>query len=278
MQPQRLFVHLLFAVVLLLQGALLPLQPVFAQELPAPTGDAPAAAAPAVSQNPLPTDDGGAPAAPAAISLPLAAPPVVAPSVKPAAFETELKAGESTDFQISVSTGSTPIGKADVMLVFDLTGSMGGEISQVRTSALEIANTIRAQLPNSWFGVASFMDYAATYSYPGYSAQYGSSSYGDVPWKLNLHPTDSLGDMTTEINKLKLGWGADTPEDYTRVLHELGKVEQIGWRQGAKKIVVLFGDAPTHDLDFAGYNYGGDPGPDSIAQTADDLDFETVVQ
>ncbi|MGC9335930.1 MAG: hypothetical protein ACP5JJ_17425, partial [Anaerolineae bacterium] len=45
----------------------------------------------------------------------------------------------------------------------------------------------------------------------------------------------------------------------------------------ATKIVVLFGDAPTHDCDFYTTSYGGDPGPDGVAGTADDLNFESVV-
>ena len=69
---------------------------------------------------------------------------------------------------------------------------------------------------------------------------------------------------------------ATTSQSLThRVLHEL---QNVAWRSGTKKIAIVFGDAPTHDLTFAGYNYGGDPGSDNIAQTADDLDFEETVQ
>ena len=90
-----------------------------------------------------------------------------------------------------------------------------------------------------------------------------------------MNPTDNITDVANTINGLWLGYGADWPEDYTRALYE---VISVGWRPHTKKIVVLFGDAPTHDLDFAGYNFGGDPGRDAVAQTDDDLEFETVVQ
>lgn len=271
-----MFAALLLVIALLLQSVIAPIQPVSAQKPAVPAGNTPAPEVQQTKQNPLPPT---LPLPPAGIAA-LIAPAVdtVPPSVTPDSYEKTLKSGESDTFQVKVFTGSTPIGKADIMFAFDLTGSMGGELSQVKASALEIANAIRAELPNSWFGVSSFMDYAGTFSYPGYADTYGSSSYGDVPWKLNLHPTVALDAMAAEINKLTLGWGADWPEDYTRVLYELGQAEEIGWRQGAKKIVVLFGDAPTHDLDFAGYNFGGDPGRDNTAQTDDDLDFETVVQ
>ena len=50
------------------------------------------------------------------------------------------------------------------------------------------------------------------------------------------------------------------------------------WREDSKKVVILIGDAPTHDLSFAGYNSGADPGPDGIVGTSDDLVFSDVVQ
>lgn len=194
--------------------------------------------------------------------------------VTPSSITITKKAGESHTEIMSVSTGSTPIPSIDVVFTIDLTGSMGDEISVVKTKAVEIMNGIRAQVPDSQFGLATFMDYPGTYSYPGYSAQYGSAASGDYAYKTNVHITDNINQVATAINGLFLGWGADGPQDYTRVLYE---VMSSHWRAGTKKIVIMFGDAPTHDLNFAGYNFGGDPGRDGIAMTADDLDFETVV-
>lgn len=190
----------------------------------------------------------------------------------------ELHPGESYTEQFQVFTGDTPFNKGDVIFVFDRTGSMGDEISAVQASAINIMNNVKSQLPNTWFGVGSFMDYPGYFVYPGYEATYGNSSSGDVPWMLNIRPTSNYTEVVSSINSLTLGSGNDTPEDYTRALYEVSQVGSVGWRSRAKRIVVLFGDAPTHDLDFAGYNFGGDPGRDGIAQTADDLDFETVVQ
>jgi len=77
---------------------------------------------------------------------------------------------------------------------------------------------------------------------------------------------------------LTLGDGEDGPEDYARALFETA---WIGWRPGAKHIVVLFGDAPAHDTEFYmpafGLNFGVDPGTDAEAGTDDDLSFTEVV-
>lgn len=180
--------------------------------------------------------------------------------------------GESRSVDLTVTVGDRPITKADVIFAIDLTGSMGSELTSVKNSSITIMEGIRAEISDTWFGVASFMDYNGYYSYPGYADYYGSGS--DYPFRLDQDLVENMTHVSTAINGLALGYGNDGPEDYTRVLHEM---LSMNWRSSAKRIVILFGDAPTHDLDFNGYNFGGDPGPDAIAGNADDLDFETVV-
>jgi len=203
----------------------------------------------------------------------------LAQTVEPSSFSATLDPGETACFEMTVTTGTTPVPSADIVFTIDRTGSMWDEIDEVKESAADIMTAIRAVVPDSQFGVASFMDYPGFYSYPGYADIYGEGD--DVAYEVNQQVTDDIGVVATAINSLWLGSGYDWPQDYTRVLYELKEDDPaygaIGWRGTAKKIVVMFGDAPTHDLDFAGYNYGGDPGRDAVAETADDLDFETVV-
>lgn len=196
------------------------------------------------------------------------------PSVNPIRVVRTLAPGQQDTVQITVYTGDRPVDKADVMFVFDLTGSMGDELISAKASAVNIVNQIRADLPNTWMGVASFMDYPGFFSYPGYAAWYGNAAYGDKPWILNLNPRESVTEVIDSINRLSLGFGEDYPESYTRVLYELLGVQ---WRPQTKKIAIIYGDAPAHDLSFAGYNFGGDPGPDGLANTDDDLFFVPAV-
>jgi len=84
-------------------------------------------------------------------------------------------------------------------------------------------------------------------------------------------------------NGLLLGYGADGPEDYTRVLYETTADAAIGWRAESKKIVLFWLDNVPHDcnyrLDCGGSgSTGPDPGRDAIVGTADDLDLATVLQ
>lgn len=160
----------------------------------------------------------------------------------------------------------------DVLFLFDLTGSMGGVLSSAKAEAVNIMADLQANISDIRFAAASHMDYVGFYSYPGYAADYGSGS--DYPWLLSQDLTTDTSLVNAAINSLALGFGNDWPEDYTRALYEAG--ESVSWGASRLKLVVFFGDAEPHDLDFAG-NTGGDPGRDAIAQNADDLDFQTMV-
>jgi hypothetical protein len=74
---------------------------------------------------------------------------------------------------------------ADIIFVFDLTGSMGGELSYAQANANAIMDSLKSSIPDIRFGVASHSDYPSYYSYCGYSATYGSSSWGDFPYNLD---------------------------------------------------------------------------------------------
>jgi hypothetical protein len=195
------------------------------------------------------------------------------PRNDPETITFELKPEESQSFDLTVSTGDRPINKGDVMFVFDRTSSMGWILDTAKSEAVTIMNGIRASLPDTWFGVASFMDYNGYYSYPSYATSYGSGV--DMPWELNIDPTSDVTEVSNQINGLFLGNGDDDPESYTRALYEL---QFVKWRTNSKKIIVMFGDQAAHDLDFAGQDTGGDPGRDAIAQTSDDLDYQSVIQ
>lgn len=201
-----------------------------------------------------------------------------AAGVSPATWSATMSPGDCRDFTMSVTTGTyTP--KLDVLFLIDTTGSMGGEISTMKSYATNIMNQVRARVADSWFGVADFRDYTASYSYCGYSGTYGSASSGDYPWRLGQALTSSLASAQAAVNGLSLGYGADGPEAYSRALYEARLT--AGWRAGAEGTIVLMGDAPAHDCDFyKSYgcsSTGVDPGRDASAGTSDDLVFSQVV-
>lgn len=176
-----------------------------------------------------------------------------------------LNPGESTtETKTYTTVEGKPITKVDVLFDFDLTGSMGGELSTMKTESQNIMNSLRGLVPDSAFGVASFMDYLDTYG----------GELDDYPWKLDkgiTTDTNAVGDM---INSLKLGHGGDYPEAYSRALYETYADPSVGWRTGAKKMVIMFGDDIPHDPDYSG---DVDLGRDGLVGTDDDLYFKKVV-
>jgi hypothetical protein len=196
------------------------------------------------------------------------------PSVAPAAVNLHLAKGATSSFTVAVDPGGS-VADLDVVFVFDTTSSMNGVLEAAKKQGASLASDILRQAPGARFAVASFSDYPGTFSYSGYSASYGES--GDYPWRVDLAMTAGADEVQSAMRSLSLHDGQDPPEDYARVLDECAKSKDIGWRNQSKRIVVIFGDAPPHDLSFDGSNTGGDPGPDGVAGTADDVDFEHAV-
>jgi len=67
-------------------------------------------------------------------------------TVIPDYVEVTLVPGESIWDNKTIITDEIPIGKLDVMFLFDLTGSMGSVISSAKASAIDIMNDIRSNL------------------------------------------------------------------------------------------------------------------------------------
>jgi hypothetical protein len=191
-------------------------------------------------------------------------------SLLPEEFSATMKSEASvTETKTAFVSGAPP--KGDVLFMMDLTGSMGGELENAKANSVNIMNAIGSVIADAQFGLVSHMDYLGGFSSCGYSATYGGAYPGyavDYPYRLDKSITDVKADVQTALNGLALGWGSDLPESYTRVLWETYSDANIGWREGAKRFVVAWLDAPPHDC---GLGFGADPGRDGIMDTSDDL-------
>lgn len=173
--------------------------------------------------------------------------------------------------------------RVDLLVVIDDSGSMAwGHWSDklhpdVRDQAHWLVQHLRDVVPDLRVGLAVFSDHPGVYEYPDYKAQYGEEGV-DRSWKL-VHPftgdPGGIDDLLDTISGLTHTNGEDDPEAVSRALHE---ATEMDWRDGANRVVGLFGDAHPHDEDLWDDSYGLDPGPDGEAGTSDDLDYEDVVQ
>lgn len=179
--------------------------------------------------------------------------------------------------------------KADILFAFDTTGSMGSAIDDAKANATDIMNDLNSLIPDVAFGVAHFEDYNF--------APYGGSAKPDSPYTLDEPITTNTADVQDAIDDLTLGVGGDFPQSYSRVMYESYTDPAMAWRAGSQRIVIILADDITHDNDLAndpifGLNPAAesnpwvtgypptflDPGPNSIAGDADDLDFQTVLK
>ncbi len=175
----------------------------------------------------------------------------------------------------STALGALPAPAAtvpvDVLFIFDTTGSMGGAIAEAKAQVRSSADSVRAEYPDSQFSVASVADYPP-----------------DTPWVLNQPLTSDLGAVQSAIDPLYASGGGDGPEAYTRALYEAAQPD-IGWRAGARHLVVLVNDNMPHDNDLnegvpvesqtqsSPFNTGTDPGRDGTYGTGDDLDWQSTL-
>ncbi|MFX1577990.1 MAG: hypothetical protein ACFFCF_12595 [Promethearchaeota archaeon] len=168
---------------------------------------------------------------------------------------------------------SVGFSKADFVFSFDLTGSMGGKIIHVQDAASAIIDDLQKYVADLELGVVTHKDYPYFYEdYHGYTGLYGDP--GDYVFQVDLPlPTDA-DTVCSFIESMWVGGGADVYEPYSRVLYES---QFLDWRSDARKYLILFGDWLPHDDDFWEYSTGGDPGPDELAYTDDDLDLQEVV-
>jgi hypothetical protein len=160
---------------------------------------------------------------------------------------------------------ATDIRVADVYFLIDTTGSMGGPIGNVRTSlsaAGGIIDQVRAEIPDTWFGVGEFKDYNA--------CSYGSG--GDFAYANRQDVSESPAASQSAINGLSASGGFDGPESGVAALYAAasglglpgrslstgGSLPARGdcppgtfgypcFRGGAVPIVVMITDVPQHN-------------------------------
>jgi len=180
--------------------------------------------------------------------------------------------------------GVTPA-KGDILICFDLTGSMWEELANVQNNSINIMNAVRALIPDTYFGVISHMDYPGDHGGCDYGVRAygdGGDPYYDYAYSMDQALTGDLNAVETAVNGLPQGNGADGPESYTRALYESYADGAIGWRPGAKRIILQWGDNIPHDCAYdecigGATTSGPDPGRDEIDENADDLEILAVL-
>jgi len=114
----------------------------------------------------------------------------------------------------------------DVVFAVDTTGSMGGLIDGAKRTVWSIANSIRNTDPNAELriGLVAYRD------------------VGDDYVTKEFALTSDLDAVFAELSAYRAAGGGDTPEDVDAALDVT--LHKMQWRDDAKKLVFLVGDAP----------------------------------
>ena len=185
----------------------------------------------------------------------------------------------------------------DVMFVFDTTGSMGGALTEAKEEIQDAMTQIAATLPDPEFGLAEMRDYnevnfngfPESYLLEGFSEEAFDIGSANQPWTLKVPLTADQPAVASTLSPLSAAGGGDGPEAYGRALYETDVNPAVGWRSGARGVIVLFADNIPHDADLndgipnellassSPFYTSPDPGLDKTLGTADDLDWQSVV-
>jgi hypothetical protein len=144
--------------------------------------------------------------------------------------------------------------RADLVLSLDTTGSMGGEIGNVRNGLATIITTAQASVSDTQFAVASWRDFPI--------APFGNA--GDLPWQLLQATTSNTTALVAALGPLAAAGGGDLPESGYEALYQLGTgagiaytggsvpaytgagLGGVGFRSGSVRVVAHITDASSH--------------------------------
>ncbi|QQS17397.1 peptidase [Candidatus Saccharibacteria bacterium] len=130
----------------------------------------------------------------------------------------------------------------DVAFVFDTTGSMTDRLDVVKRDIADTISQIEQETNSARFALVDYQDR------PGYGGE-----AADYPSRVQIPFTSDADAVTAIMNELTTGFGGDIPETvYSGMMTAL----DLDWRPGARKMIIVMGDAPAKDPEpVTGYTW-----------------------
>lgn len=148
------------------------------------------------------------------------------------------------------------LGRADVVFLIDVTGSMSQEIGHIQAELRDtIAPGVQAAIPDAQLGVATFADFPVS----------DCGEAEDRPFNLVLPVTSDLARVQAAVNGVAVSRGGDPPEAQVEALYQTTTGEGLGtfipasfgcpaggfgfacFRSDALPVILLFTDDFWHD-------------------------------
>jgi hypothetical protein len=119
----------------------------------------------------------------------------------------------------------TGIDRADLAINVDTTGSMSGEIANLRVGlSTTIIPGVNAVVPDAAFAVSSFEDYPID--------PFGDTPSGDLPFRLATRVTTDAAAAQSAVNTLQTRSGIDFPESGMESLYQIMTGVGTSWAGG----------------------------------------------
>lgn len=132
------------------------------------------------------------------------------------------------------------IGKLDMVIAFDTTGSMAAYIDAVRQEVAELVPRLFEDNDDMRLGIVAFGDYCDMDD---------ASHFGRAYQSIGL--TNDQARLVDFVRNSKDTSGGDGDEFYELVIRKI--VEETLWREGSTRVMLLIADSKPHDV---GYSFG----------------------
>ena len=153
---------------------------------------------------------------------------------------TEINTGKTEDEKKPFDqVAPKEIGKLDMVIAFDTTGSMAAYIDAVRKEVSELVPRLFKSNEDLMLGIVAFGDYCDMESRDVFGAAYQC-----------MPLTNNENDLIRFVRESKNTSGGDGDEFYELVIKKI--VEETKWREGSTRAILLISDANPHPL---GYTY-----------------------
>ena len=114
----------------------------------------------------------------------------------------------------------------DIVIVFDSSGSMKGELDQVKSKIQRIGTALTQMIRKTRIGICTYRDQGDDYVVKG------------IPL------TSNIGKIVTYLNTINAKGGGDLPEAVDEGLR--WAIQNNKFNRSARKVILVFGDAPPH--------------------------------
>ena len=132
---------------------------------------------------------------------------------------------------------------ADIVFVFDSSGSMGSHINEMKSISKNFAKSLNESGIDYRLGLVSFRDFPISCENGGKRVTCGDPD--DFPYKVYGNPTSDLNEFYSWVNTLEADGGGDVREEamLPAIRHALDDME---WREDADKLIILITDGYPH--------------------------------